>query len=74
MSISWLLVLLGLAVLAGAVWALFWAVDNGQYDDLEKHASAPLEENGDIPPVLSDQRNVPTISSAEPSPAPHRAS
>jgi len=48
MSISWLLVLLGLAVLAGAVWALFWAVDDGQFDDLEQHASAPLEENGDI--------------------------
>ena len=45
MSISWLLVLLGLAVLAGAVWALFWAVDDGQYDDLERHGSAALEEN-----------------------------
>jgi len=49
MSISWLLVLLGLAVLGGAVWALFWAIDSGQYDDLEKHASAALEENREIP-------------------------
>ena len=47
MSISWLLVLLGLAVLAGAVWALFWAIDSGQYDDLERHGSAALEENAD---------------------------
>jgi len=49
-SISWLLVLLGLAVLAGAVWALFWAVDSGQFDDLEQHASDALEEEGENPP------------------------
>jgi cbb3-type cytochrome oxidase maturation protein len=60
MSISWLLVLLGLAVLAGAVWALFWAVDSGQFDDLEKHASDALEEE--------------VTSSADSSPGPRRAS
>jgi len=50
-SISWLLVLLGLAVLAGAVWALFWAIDSGQYDDIERHGNAPLEgEPGDASP------------------------
>jgi cbb3-type cytochrome oxidase maturation protein len=50
MSISWLLVLLGLAVLGGAVWALFWAIDSGQFDDLEQHGSAALEEEkGDQP-------------------------
>jgi cbb3-type cytochrome oxidase maturation protein len=48
-SISYLLVVLGLAILGGAVWALFWAIDSGQYDDLEQHGSAALEENGDIP-------------------------
>jgi len=44
MSISYLLVLLGLAVLACAIWALFWAIDDGQYDDLERHGSMALEE------------------------------
>jgi cbb3-type cytochrome oxidase maturation protein len=59
MSISYLLVLLGLVLLGAAVWALFWAVDDGQFDDLEKHGAAPLEE-GEV------------NSSAEPSPAPRR--
>jgi cbb3-type cytochrome oxidase maturation protein len=44
MSISYLLVLLGLAVLGGAIWALFWAVDSGQYDDLEAQGRAILED------------------------------
>ena len=44
MNISYLLVLIGLGALAGPVWALFWAIDSGQYDDLEKHGSAALEE------------------------------
>ena len=45
MSISYLLVVLGLAAFGGAVWALFWAVDNGQYDDLEAQGRAILEED-----------------------------
>ena len=44
MSISYLLVVLGLAVLAGAIWALFWAIDSGQYDDLESQGGVPLED------------------------------
>ena len=45
MSISYLLVVLGLAAFGGAVWALFWAVDNGQYDDLEAQGRAILEDD-----------------------------
>jgi cbb3-type cytochrome oxidase maturation protein len=48
-SISYLLVLLGLAVLGGAIWALFWAIDSGQYDDLERHGRAALEEDNPPP-------------------------
>jgi cbb3-type cytochrome oxidase maturation protein len=44
MSISYLLVLLGIGVFGLAVWALFWAVDSGQYDDLEKQGAAILED------------------------------
>ena len=46
MSISYALVLLALGILGCAIWALFWAIDDGQYDDLEQHASAALEEEG----------------------------
>jgi cbb3-type cytochrome oxidase maturation protein len=44
MSISYLLVLIALAALGGAIWALFWAIDSGQYDDLESQGATPLEE------------------------------
>ena len=48
MSIAYLLVALGLGVFALAAWALFWAIDDGQYDDLEKHGSAILEDDSSI--------------------------
>lgn len=48
MSISYLLVVLGLAAFGGAVWALFWAVDSGQYDDIEAEGAKILED--DPPP------------------------
>ena len=44
MSISYLLVLLALGSLGTAVWALFWAIDTGQYDDLEVNGRMALEE------------------------------
>lgn len=44
MNISYLLVLIALAALAGAIWALFWAIDSGQYDDLESQGAVPLED------------------------------
>ena len=47
MSISYLLVLLGLAVLGGAIWALFWAIDSGQYDDLEAQGRSILDPPDD---------------------------
>jgi cbb3-type cytochrome oxidase maturation protein len=44
MSIVYLLVLLGVGVLGGAVWALFWAVDSGQFDDLEAQGRSILDD------------------------------
>ena len=44
MSVSYLLVLLGLGAFGGAVWALFWAVDSGQYEDLEREGAAILDD------------------------------
>ncbi|MEO8016568.1 MAG: cbb3-type cytochrome oxidase assembly protein CcoS [Pseudomonadota bacterium] len=49
MSIAYLLVSLGLGVLVFAVWALFWAVDSGQFDDLESQGSAILEDDPAAP-------------------------
>jgi len=63
MSISYALVLLALGIFGCAVWALFWAIDDGQYDDLEQHASAPLE-NGDIPHFLANGDGPPEVKTA----------
>jgi cbb3-type cytochrome oxidase maturation protein len=35
MSILYVLIPLGLVLVAIGVWAFFWAVGNGQFDDLE---------------------------------------
>lgn len=35
MSILFILVPLSLALVAAGAWAFFWAVDSGQFDDLE---------------------------------------
>jgi cbb3-type cytochrome oxidase maturation protein len=45
MSITYLLVLLGIGAFAIAVWALFWAVDSGQFEDLERHGAAIFDAN-----------------------------
>jgi cbb3-type cytochrome oxidase maturation protein len=56
MSISYLLVFLGLAAFGGAVWALFWAVDAGQYDDLEAQGRAILDDPPAAGPATSEPR------------------
>jgi cbb3-type cytochrome oxidase maturation protein len=45
MSIAYLLVFLGMGIFGVAVWALFWAVDSGQYDDLEAQGAAILDDD-----------------------------
>ncbi len=47
MSISYLLVFLGLGVFALAIWAMFWAIDSGQYDDLESQGGSILDDEND---------------------------
>ena len=47
MSISYLLVLLGLGVFALAIWAMFWAIDAGQYDDLEEQGRSILDDEAE---------------------------
>jgi cbb3-type cytochrome oxidase maturation protein len=35
---------LSLALLAGAIWAFFWAVDHDQFDDLDTPGLLPLDD------------------------------
>jgi len=36
---------LSLVLVAGAVWAFFWAVDHDQFDDLDTPALLPLDDD-----------------------------
>lgn len=47
MNILFVLIPLSLALMALAVWALFWAVDSGQFDELEKHSRSILDDEVD---------------------------
>lgn len=44
MSIIYLLIPLGLILLVLAIWAFFWAVGNGQFDDLDSAGWSILME------------------------------
>lgn len=50
MNIIYVLIPLGLVLISLAVWAFFWAVNNGQFDDLE---SPPLRI------ILDDDESIP---------------
>jgi cbb3-type cytochrome oxidase maturation protein len=45
MSIVFLLIPLGLVLMAAAVAALFWAVNSGQYDDVEDAGRSILDSD-----------------------------
>jgi cbb3-type cytochrome oxidase maturation protein len=49
MSIIYLLVPLAAVLMGFGVWALFWAVNSGQFDDLEDAARAALEPDAQAP-------------------------
>ena len=50
MSILYVLIPLALLLLGGAVWAFFWAVGNGQFDDLDTPAVRIIMDDDDKPP------------------------
>ena len=49
MSILFVLIPLALVLLAVAIWAFFWAVGSGQFDDLESPAWRILADDDDRP-------------------------
>lgn len=50
MSILYFLVPMGVLIVVGALWAFFWAVDSGQFDDLESPAWRILLDDDSRPP------------------------
>lgn len=54
MSILYLLIPLALLLLAVAVWAFFWAVGSGQFDDLDTPAMRILLDDDDRPDTADE--------------------
>ena len=50
MNIVFLLIPLGMGLMAAAVAALFWAVNSGQYDELEDASRTVLDGEDEPPP------------------------
>lgn len=55
MSILYLLVPMGVLIVAGALWAFFWAVDSGQFDDLDSPAWRILLDDDSRPPAAGER-------------------
>ena len=55
MSILLLLIPLGLVLLAAAVWAFFWAVGSGQYDDLDSPGWSVVMDDDRAPRQRSER-------------------
>ena len=51
MSIVFFLIPLGLVLVAIAVWAFLWAVNHGQFEDLDKAAHSILFDDDETAPV-----------------------
>ena len=47
MSALYILIPIALIIVALAIWMFFWAVDNGQYDDLDSPAHSILFDDDD---------------------------
>jgi len=55
MSILYVLIPLALLLLAGAVWAFFWAVGSGQFDDLDTPAMRVVMDDDTKPKEDSER-------------------
>lgn len=54
MSILYILIPLAVVLLAIAIWALIWAIRNGQFDDLETHGWSVVLDDDQKPPQLDE--------------------
>jgi len=55
MSMMYILIPLAVLLLAVAIWALLWAIRNGQFDDLESHGWSVVLDDDQKPPPLDDE-------------------
>lgn len=64
MNIIFVLIPLGLLLLVAAIWAFFWAVRSGQFDDLEAQGAMVLFD--DEPLLPADPRSVDEAAARRP--------
>ena len=57
MNSLFLLIPLGIVMVAAALWAFIWAVGSGQFDDLESPAHRVLMEENDRPTTETEKPN-----------------
>jgi len=58
MSMLYVLIPLALMVLAGAIWALVWAIRNRQFDDLDAQGWSVVLDDDRRPPPDDGEMNV----------------
>ena len=59
MSMVYVLIPLALLVLAGAIWALVWAIRNRQFDDLDAQGwSVVLDDDRRPPPEEGEEQEI----------------
>ena len=59
MSILYVMIPLAVVLLAVAVWALLWAIKNGQFDDLETHGWSVVLDDDQKPPPIEETKEKP---------------
>ena len=61
MEILFILIPIAIILLGFAIWAFFWSVNTGQYDDLESPAHSILfDDDDDLIPDDAKQKKVNT--------------
>jgi len=65
MSILYLLIPLGLLLLGLAIWAFFWAVGSGQFDDLDSPAWSIVMDDDKTPKKASGRSAGPESKQGE---------
>ena len=59
MEILYIMIPLGLVLVAFGLWAFFWATSTGQFDDLDSPGWTVLEDDKAPPPDAPDHKDPP---------------
>ncbi len=66
MSVVYILIPLGLVLLAAGAWAFFWAVGSGQFDDLDTPGWSVLVDGHEPPASTPDDAPDPQSGPGKP--------